>query len=346
MNVKPLRTVVIGFGKMSSTYANDPVMAKYYPYATHAQVLAVNPHFEWLAVVDPVAAARDDAQNCWKIPAVADVKDLGALVSEIEVAVLATPPESRIGIIDSLPNLRAVLVEKPLGRSLKESIEFLESCSRRNIHVQVNFWRRADSQFQQLKAGSLSELVGEIQIAHGIYGNGLLNNGVHLIDFIRMLFGEVESVAPLGKHLPFNGSPIIGDINCGFVLSLSNGLVLPIQPVQFTHYREVGLEIWGQNGHLAILNEGLTLTHREREANRGMSGEYELPFDKASYLTSTVGDALFRMYDDLARALDTGSAFCSPGESALRTATIVEAVLESQRRKQIISINEYMDAVC
>ena len=346
MNVKPLRTVVIGFGKMSSTYANDPVMAKYYPYATHAQVLVANPYFEWLAVVDPVEAAREDAQNCWKIPAVADVKDLGEQVSEIEVAVLATPPESRIGIIDSLPNLRAVLVEKPLGRSLKESIEFLESCARRNIHVQVNFWRRADAQFQQLKAGVLRELAGEIQIAHGIYGNGLLNNGVHLIDFIRMLFGEVESVAPMGKYIPFNGSPIIGDINLGFVLNLENRLVLPIQPVQFTHYREVGLEIWGSNGHLAILNEGLTLAHRKKEANRGMSGEYELAFDKASYLTSTVGDALYRMYDDLAIALHTNSAFCSPGESALRTATIVEAVLESHRQKEVICINEFMDVVC
>lgn len=346
MNIKPLRTAVIGFGKMSSTYANDPVMAKYYPYATHAQVLAANPHFEWVAVVDPVDAARVDAENCWNIPAVADVKDLGELASDIEIAVLATPPESRIGMIDSLPNLRAVLVEKPLGRSLKESAEFLETCSKRNIHVQVNFWRRADSQFQQLKAGMLSELLGSIQIAHGIYGNGLLNNGVHLIDFIRMLLGEIESVAPMEKYIPFNGSPIKGDINLGFVMNLANGLVVPIQPIQFSHYREVGLEIWGQNGHLAILNEGLTLAYRSREANRGMSGEYELAFDKATYLTSTVGDALFHMYDDLAMALDTNRVFCSSGGSALRTAAIVEAVLESHRQNKLICINEYMDAVC
>jgi hypothetical protein len=161
-----------------------------------------------------------------------------------------------------------------------------------------------------------------------------------------MLLGEIESVAPMGKHIPFNGSPITGDINLGFVLNLVNGLVVPIQPVQFTHYREVGLEIWGKNGHLAILNEGLTLAHRRRAANRGMSGEYELPFDKVSYLTSTVGDALFRMYDDLATALYTGNVFCSPGESALRSAIIIEAILESHRQKQTICINEYMDALC
>ena len=344
MIAKPLRTIVIGFGKMSSTYANDPVMAKYYRYATHAQVLVDNPDFEWLAVVDPLEAARLDAKIGWAVPFVAEnLADIKELAAEIDVAVLATPPESRMGIIDALPNLRAVLVEKPLGRTLKESAAFLAYCRSRNIQVQVNFWRRADHQFQQLGSGGLSKLIGETQLARGVYGNGLMNNGVHLIDFTRMLLGEVVSVEPLGQAKSFVEGPIPGDLNRAFSLNLSSGVVVPVQPVRFANYREVGLEIWGEQGHLSILNEGLTIGCRTREPNRGMSDEFELPFDKPSYLESTVGEALFRMYEDLAQGLKIGSTFCSTGDSALRTSLIVEAIQHSVKRKEVITIADYLE---
>ncbi|KTD24316.1 Oxidoreductase family, NAD-binding Rossmann fold [Legionella lansingensis] len=341
---RPLRTLVVGFGKMSSKYANDPVMARHYRYATHAQVLVANPKFEWVAVVDPDEAARDDAKIHWGISAVEkNIANLGSFASEIEVAVLATPPEARLGIIEALPNLRAILVEKPLGRSLNDSAEFLRNCRMRNIQVHVNFWRRADQQFQHLSHGGLKDIVGKTQIAHGVYGNGVLNNGIHLIDFIRMLLGEVESVAPLGKQPTFVEGPIAGDMNFPFVLNLINGMVVPIQPIRFASYREVGLEIWGENGHLSILNEGLTIAHRQRHPNRGMACEHEIAFDEANYLKSTVGEALFRMYDDLALALYTKSKPCSPGDSALQTSIVVEAVLESFRRKKMTHINEYIE---
>ena len=340
MSNAPLRTAVIGFGQIAARYADDPLMAKYYPYATHAQVLFNNPQFEWLAVVDPDENSRSEASTHWEVPYVAeDISHLGRLASDIDVAVIATPPQFRLDIIEKLPNLKAVLVEKPLGCTLDEANLFLEYCEKRNILVQVNFWRRADQLFRALATNELKERVGTIQAVHAVYGNGLLNNGSHLVDFIRMLLGEVSFVAPLGEHSFIEG-PIKHDMNLGFLLGLESGVSVVAQPIQFSCYREVGIEIWGEKGHLSILNEGLTVTYRQSTQNRAMSETNEISFDDADYLESTVGDALFHMYENLALALKGNKTLCSPGASALKTSQIVSLIQYSFCEKKPIYLSE------
>ena len=49
-------------------------------------------------------------------------------------------------------------------------------------------------QFIKLKHGGLQKTLGRIQSVISIYGNGIRNNGIHLIDFSRFLFGEISSL--------------------------------------------------------------------------------------------------------------------------------------------------------
>lgn len=330
MSGAPLRTVVIGLGKIGLGYADDPVMARHYPYATHAQVLAAHPAFEWGAAVDVAEPARRAARERWGVPRV------GSRVEEVaeyepEVAVLATPPGSRLGILESLPSVRAVLVEKPLGRSVEEGEEFLAWCRGRGIPVQVALWRRADAGFRDL-AATLAERIGRPQAALALYGNGLLNNGTHIVDFVRMLLGEVVEVQAAAGIAPYREGPIDADVNVPFHLALESGTGVSVQPLRFAHYRENGVDIWGESGRFSILQEGLSMRWYPRRENRGMQGEREVDSDAAVEVPSTVGHAFYALYTDLADALRGGTALCSPGESALRTARVVQAVLDSAAR--------------
>ena len=63
-----LRAILIGAGKMGVGYAQDPVMAKHYRYASHGQVLAAHPEFSWEAVVDVSSEARERARSLWGVP--------------------------------------------------------------------------------------------------------------------------------------------------------------------------------------------------------------------------------------------------------------------------------------
>lgn len=336
-----LKTAMIGFGQIASGYAVDSAMARYYRYATHAQVLADHPAFEWLGVVDPAATAREHASSLWQVPHVVEnIADLGGIAHEIEVAVLATPPESRVGVLDQFPSLRAVLVEKPLGRTLSESAAFLEHCRQRGVLVQVNLWRRADEGFRRLAGGELAQLIGSTQCAFGMYGNGLLNNGTHMIDFVRMLLGEVVLVSVVAPETAFAAGPIAGDTNVTCTLQLEHGVVVTLNPLRFEHYRENGIEVWGEQGRLAIYNEGLTIAHFARADNRAMTGERELAADEPRYIESTVGNALCHIFTNLADALGTGASLWSPGSSALRTAAVVESIRRSADAERAVRVDE------
>lgn len=329
----PFSTAVIGFGKIGAEYADDPAMARHYPFATHAQVLAAHSAFEWVAVVDPRRAAQARAQQRWGVArAYSSVARL-AKAGGCDIAVLATPPEARLAAIAELRGLRAVIVEKPLGSSYAEAQAFVKACKQRGIRVQVNYWRRADATFQALAKGLLVKLIGAPQAVFGLYGNGLRNNGSHMIDFARMLFGEVEAASVLDRKSRAYATAFADDCHLSFQLRFSSGLQALFQPLDFGSYRENSLDIWGLHGRLQIVQEGLRLLVHRRGVNRAMQGEYEVASDSHEPLESSVGHAMYRMYDNLAEALSEGAPLCSSAESALITERLVQQLVRGSRAR-------------
>lgn len=325
-----IKSLLVGLGKMGQGYAADPEMAKYFEYATHAQVLALHPAFDWQAMVDIDDDMVTAANGSWSVRYSGRcIADLGAAAHDIELAVLATNPGLRLAMIDELPNLKAVLVEKPLGGTLAEAESFLVECERRNIMVQVNLWRRVDKLYRSLAKGKLAKLIGPVQAASCVYGNGLLNNGTHMIDFARMLFGEVEGTCLLGPAAGFIEGPLPGDRNIAFQLAFRSGLSVQFIPLRFNDFRENGLIIWGSTGRLEILNEGLVVNSYGRKPNRAMQGEWEVASDQPRPLEPMVGTALYDMFDNLALAIDADdpSMLFSPGRSAFVTSQLVDELL-------------------
>lgn len=326
------RTCIVGFGKIAAGYAKDPAMARHYRYTTHSQVLQNHPRFQWIAAVDPLPAAQAAAREIEPaVETAATAMDLKA-GREAEILILANPPgPGRIEVLAAFPNLRAVLAEKPLGRSFAEAQAFLNACAARQIVVQVALWRRADPTFRKLADGQLSNLIGPLQAGHALYGNGLRNNGVHLVDMIRMMCGEITAVQAISAAMTPAGLPIPGDVQIDAALTLAGGRTVFLSALDFSAYREVGLDLWGETGRLSVWQEGLLISHFSRVPNRAMSGEREVASDAPQILPSTVGEAFWHLYDDLAQALDDGRLPCSPGESALASERVIEAIVESAR---------------
>lgn len=329
MKSPPFKTVLIGFGMIGSGYAEDPIMRKYFRYATHAQVLADHPLFSWEAVVDPSDIALKAARDKWKIPVA--VKNVDEVLKRVkpDIAVIATPPARRIEIIKELPDLRAVFVEKPLGETYQESLEFIEECDSREIAVQVNFWRRGDEFFRSLSEGGLEKHIGKPETAVGLYGNGLINNGSHMVDFVKMLCGDIRGAEVICPESSFVEGPIPNDRNVSFLLTMQSGFNVVFQAIPFGSYREISLDIWGERGRLGLYQESLGIYLYPRKKNRGLSDEWEISSDKPEVLEPTCDHALYRMYDNLAASLLNAKPLWSPGTTALETEKVIHQLLHS-----------------
>ena len=211
------RTIVVGFGNAADGSRHDARMAECFTYATHAQVLDDHPAFEWLGVVDPSEAAMQAARDDWNVPHVAGELATVAAAVEPEVAVIAVPPgAARAEIVQQLPTLKAVMVEKPLGIGRRDREAFIDFCRQRSINVQVNYWRRGDELFRRLAGGGLKDRIGRPQAAFATYPNGLYNYGGHMVDFIRMLLGEVATVQAIDEPRPLVDAPLDDDVEAAF----------------------------------------------------------------------------------------------------------------------------------
>lgn len=246
-----------------------------------------------------------------------------------EVAVIATPPEKRHQTIAAMPGLRGVLVEKPLGRNLAEARKFANQCRELNLVVQVNFFRRADALTRSLAAGELTRRIGRVQATFGLYGRGFHNIAPHLIDLTRMLIGEPVGVRATGPVRAAPDAVLADDVAIPFALELDSGSQAVFQPIDFTHYREAGLDIWGTTGRMSILQEGLGVYLSPLCENRGLEQAMEIASDRAETIASTYTDAIPALYDNFANALDSTAKPFSSLDSAMRTENVMAAILAS-----------------
>ena len=293
-----LKTILIGFGNIAANYADDICMQKWFKYSTHLQVLTEHPDFYLKAVVDSSIVALEKAKGLGTIPEVKHNVDELDNPDEFDVAILAIPPERRIDIIKKLPKLRALIIEKPLSVDISDAYEIINLCQKRKIIAEVNFPRRFDEKVLE-SIEKISNNLGHLQSAFAIYGNGLKNNGSHLLDLTRMLIGDCIWVQSLANGQCEKSSPIKNDINIPFALGFKNGVKLLAQVVKFDNYREVYLDLWGSRGRLSFLQEGLLSAYSSLKKHRFSENDYELENDNRLISLMDQSNAMYNLYDFL-----------------------------------------------
>ncbi len=290
-----MRTVIVGFGRIANTIRFDKKISRRFGYSSHAEVLSVHPGYDWRGVVDPSKEACLAASMDWNIEHVS--MDLSHVVSQVgpEFAVLAIPPGARYEVVTQMPGLRALLIEKPMGR---EGRELLDYCASRNIRVYVNYWRRAVPDLQRLATGKLAQLIGKPQAVFALYGNGLYNNGSHLVDFIQMLFGEIRGVTTLSKERVgvVGCSGADRDLHASFSLDMGDFNVMA-HAIDYNCYREFSLDIWGTEGRVFFCNETLSQMHYRPWDHRAMENQKEINCGHPAIVPINVERAFYNIYD-------------------------------------------------
>ena len=184
--------------------------------------LAVNA-VEKLIVTDINAAALETAKNNLNSNAQAGKvsyylnDDFFKANFKTDVVIMASTAANRIGDCEKViqMNPKAILLEKPLGQSLKEVEDLIALFESHNIKTFVNLNTRLYPSFIKLKSDikALPQFKGfaEVTVSTGTIGIGA--NGIHYIDLMRFLFdadtiefvaGEIdEQIIPSGRGPQF-----------------------------------------------------------------------------------------------------------------------------------------------
>ncbi|MBV2360042.1 Gfo/Idh/MocA family oxidoreductase [Thalassococcus sp. CAU 1522] len=225
--------------------------------------------------------------------------DLSAVAADpsISMAIVATPPSVRKGVIEQLAKAGThILLEKPVARTPEEALDVVEICEREGVTLGVLFQHRmrqpSIAAARHVAGGMLGNL-GLVEIAvplwrdqsyydelgRGTYardgGGVMITNAIHSIDLALSLTGPVTRVQAMTATSPLHEMEAEDFAVAG--LRFANGAVgsFVASTAMYPHRTEV-IRLHFDNASLRLSKDGLEISWRdgrtEIEAADGTAG--------------------------------------------------------------------------
>jgi len=258
----------------------------------------------------------------------------------VHAVYIATPVHLHAG--HTLAAARAgkhVLVEKPMALSTAECSAMLAACRAAGVRLMVSYYQRFNARHQQVRELVAHGAIGQVTMAQArqvfLYppeagnwrqdparggGGALMDVGVHCLDTLRFILGEVEAVAAQVATLAF---PYAVDDTATLLLRFQSGVqavvsaAFSIASVPDSDY----LELCGTGGRIwtAPLN-----AKDSRGALRVLTpaGEHQFTYEQGTHRA---------MIEAISASLEAGSAVPVPGEEGWRGLAVIEAAYASAR---------------
>lgn len=314
------RAALVGCGRIGADI-NPPGVGSS-RLGSHAAAYAASARVDLVAACDPDEGRRTEAQRRWNIPNVYATVDAMLAAEALDIVSVTTPTDGRPALLRQLlesGRVRAVLAEKPLAGSADEASDLEVRTARAGVIGAVNYVRRYAPGYRRAVDDIQAGRLGDIQSVRGIYTKGLLNNGGHMLDLLRWLFGDPASIEVTGAFEELPGDP---------TMSARLRYAAFDATLEGLHYTEASifeLDVIGTRGRLVFADLGHRLLRWDVEDTMAQYGFRQFsPEPRAS--NPGLDRALDAAVENLADALDGAAApFCTfeDGRAALALALAV-----------------------
>jgi len=316
------RAALIGCGKIGSEWADDPRVTG---IRTHAQAYAASADTALVAVCDLDAQrARACAQRWGAAAWYSDARRLLA-EQEPELVSICTPDATHAEVARAAlatASVRAILLEKPLALTLEEGQELVALAHQRGVILAVNYSRRYARSHQRLRDSVRFGGLGSLQTVNGFYTKGTLHNGTHWFDLVRLLAGEVRTIAGFDSLHEPGPDPTL-DARLEFYTG-ATGYLQACDAGAFTLFE---CDLVGTRGRVRLIESGQTFeTYAVVDSPRHSGYRLLAP---APGLKGGMDDAMSQAIADLVGAVKEGRPPLCSGQDALAALRMALAVRES-----------------
>ncbi|MFL6438289.1 MAG: Gfo/Idh/MocA family protein [Terriglobales bacterium] len=249
-----------------------------------------------------------------------------------------------------------VLVEKPIDTSTKRADALIDAARRSRVKLGVIFQDRLKPDILRLKEWIDSGKLGKPMLVEASVkwyrppeyysgsrwrgtlafdgGGALINQGIHTVDLLVYLLGDVTRVQATAKTALHS---IESEDTCVATLEFANGAigVLHATTAAYPGYAR-RLEITGSEGTVRIEHDRITKIDLRKDVEAdGLEIEHasELGDQNASANSPVVGDVRGhqRIVEDFISAIETGRNPVCDGEEGRRSLAIVESIYRAAR---------------
>lgn len=271
---------------------------------------------------------------------------------EINAVYVATPPHLHAEQTIQAANAgKHVLCEKPLALNSGQAQSMIDACRANGVQLMVCYYQRYNTRHQQIKQLLAAGAIGQVTAVRlnfsdyfpptpgywhhdpAISGGGpLMDLGVHCIDLLRYLCGEVTAVTALIDTL---AAPSPVDDTATLLLKLANGA----QAVITSHWSTANFEPQQSNG--LEINGTLGTIQATPLSAKDSAGTLRL-VTAAGVQDFSVAPGGVRphvaLLIDFAHALASNTPAPIPGEEGLAGLRVIEAAYQSAQSGRRIQI--------
>lgn len=216
-----------------------------------------------------------------------------------EIVVLCKTAEKQYEIAKYCLNfgIEKLFVEKPMGMNVREAKELEELAEKNNCKVMVGFMKRYSPCYQKMKEiinrtefGKVKQFNAEFYITSGRVGWTdeifLKKGGIHFVNILLWLFGEVEQVKTCSNSIDNN-------VSLTSLIKFKNGVVGNINFVGLTSWKgkRERITITCENGY--VYNDSVREIHYHLDQNITTSSRWQTIDEEETvikpYLTSASG---------------------------------------------------------
>lgn len=318
--------LVVGCGAIAGRYSTPPLLN------THCGGISAVPGLKLVGCVDvDLNAARALADKFDTVP----FSKLSVALerSNPDVVIVATPSTSHRAVTEEVlkapTSPRVVVIEKPVATDILEYVELIELASSANSMCLVNMSRRYCGGSANLRKIIEREDLGRPAKIFCTYYGGLWNNGVHLIDYLDLLFSSSLTNITVTGIVPsrFSDDPCVefrGAI-------ISNGADVEVKAIDENLFQAFELDIWFSDGRIEISNFGENIQVRVVRANT--IGERVLTRAGTAIEKSDFGQTV-PLYKSIEKFLRSGERFSFPSLEITYQDRIVGLVSEIHKLSQ------------
>ena len=350
-NTNPLRIAIVGLGKMG---------------VMHAAMCHALPGVEVAALMDLSPGLGSQVQSMGvKAPFFTSLDSMFDEIKNLDAAVVATPQFTHRSVaVACLQRGLHVFCEKPLAHTLSDARAMADEAARHTDKVTaVGFmkghdpiWREAARRMRTNWIGAprrfraavyLSQVFGPMKgwtfTKERAGGGILINSGIHLVHFLRVLFGDVARVTALARPMHSEVEDTLAaliEFKSGVFGSLDMSWSVPGYPTEGTT-----VFVESDEGTLEITDDFLRTHHLKESvgdggAPKGWTVNHRSEFDKAAINVSPDygGEGFYDEMADFTQAIQEGRPALYDWAEGLRTQETVDALYRSAESRQPITL--------
>ena len=298
------RSAIIGCGRIGADCGPDGSGSSL--IASHAEAYNRSSNTELVAICDSDEKRLHQCKQKWSISKGYRFVQEMLENESIDLISICTSSKTHIPILNQIiknKTIKGVLLEKPAGISLEEIQKTLALLNESPICIQVNHIRRFPPVYQEIAQEIHQGKIGKIQHVSALYTKGIINNGSHLFDLLRLFFGEPTNISLLSSKNDGKADPTLNGR-----VEFTQGFEAYLFGLDKTAYTIFEIDIIGTKERLILCDQGHTLKRFPLEQGTLQKHGFQQLNPIPQIFNTELSNAIKYAIDDLIKSIELNSA--------------------------------------